>query len=137
MGFVLVAKNAEERSISFRCRSGYTDKSWRRDVEYAKGAQKRTRWRSYFSIWLGAGRARREGGYRAGSVDVHRKYYHNYGCLVKYYLGTILTGCGKPHFAAHSEAIQKRITWMADLRNKAARGKMTEFSASDVETMLR
>ena len=36
----------------------------------------------------------------------------------------------------YNTLVQKRITWLADLRNKAAHGKWTEFAASDVETML-
>jgi hypothetical protein len=37
----------------------------------------------------------------------------------------------------YNTLVQKRITWLADLRNKAAHGKASEFSATDVETMLR
>ncbi len=33
--------------------------------------------------------------------------------------------------------VQKRITWLADLRNKAAHGQWTEFSSTDVGDMLR
>jgi len=36
----------------------------------------------------------------------------------------------------YNTLVQKRITWLADLRNKAAHGKWSEFAASDVETML-
>lgn len=36
----------------------------------------------------------------------------------------------------YSTLAQKRITWLADIRNKAAHGQLTEFSSSDVGTML-
>jgi hypothetical protein len=32
--------------------------------------------------------------------------------------------------------VQKRITWLADLRNKAAHGEWTEFDKTDVERMI-
>lgn len=38
---------------------------------------------------------------------------------------------------AYNTLVQKRITWLADIRNKAAHGQVTEFSSSDVGTMLR
>jgi len=38
---------------------------------------------------------------------------------------------------AYNILAQKRITWLADLRNKAAHGEWTEFSSADVDTMLR
>jgi hypothetical protein len=37
----------------------------------------------------------------------------------------------------YNTLVQKRITWLADVRNKAAHGQVTEFSSSDVDTMLR
>jgi hypothetical protein len=37
----------------------------------------------------------------------------------------------------YNTLLQKRITWLADIRNKAAHGQLTEFSSSDVDTMLR
>jgi hypothetical protein len=33
--------------------------------------------------------------------------------------------------------VQKRVTWLADIRNKAAHGLWSEFTVKDVETMLR
>jgi hypothetical protein len=38
---------------------------------------------------------------------------------------------------AYSVLVQKGVTWLADLRNKAAHGLWNEFSARDVETMLK
>jgi len=38
---------------------------------------------------------------------------------------------------AYNTLVQKRITWLADIRNKAAHGQWSEFSSSDVEDMLR
>jgi len=38
---------------------------------------------------------------------------------------------------AYNKLQQKRITALADLRNSAAHGKWTEFTASDVEAMIR
>jgi len=32
--------------------------------------------------------------------------------------------------------VQKRITWLADLRNKAAHGEWTEFDKTDVERLI-
>lgn len=37
----------------------------------------------------------------------------------------------------YDKLLQKKITWLADIRNKAAHGKWTEFTAADVEEMLR
>lgn len=37
----------------------------------------------------------------------------------------------------YDKLIQKKITWLADVRNKAAHGKWTEFSPADAEEMLR
>jgi HEPN domain len=39
--------------------------------------------------------------------------------------------------AVYNTLVQKRITWLADIRNKAAHGQVTGFSSSDVDTMLR
>jgi hypothetical protein len=33
--------------------------------------------------------------------------------------------------------VQKRVTWLADIRNKAAHGLWSEFTVQDVEAMLR
>ncbi|MGH2373861.1 MAG: HEPN domain-containing protein [bacterium] len=38
---------------------------------------------------------------------------------------------------AYSKLIQKRVTALADLRNKAAHGEWTDFNADDVEKMLK
>ena len=38
---------------------------------------------------------------------------------------------------AYSKLILKRVTMLADLRNKAAHGKWKEFKADDVEDMLK
>jgi hypothetical protein len=37
----------------------------------------------------------------------------------------------------YNTLVQKRITWLADIRNRAAHGKWSEFSSADVEAMLR
>jgi len=37
----------------------------------------------------------------------------------------------------HTKLVQKKITHLADLRNKAAHGKWTEFTEKDVEDMIR
>ena len=37
----------------------------------------------------------------------------------------------------YSKLTQKRITELADIRNKAAHGKWDEFTKTDFETMLR
>ena len=37
----------------------------------------------------------------------------------------------------YNTLVQKRVTWLADLRNKAAHGQASGFSAADVENMLR
>lgn len=37
----------------------------------------------------------------------------------------------------YSKLIQKQITWLADIRNKAAHGQWDKFSKADVENMLR
>jgi len=37
----------------------------------------------------------------------------------------------------YNKLTQKRITWLADLRNRAAHGEWDTFTAEDVETMLR
>ena len=37
----------------------------------------------------------------------------------------------------YNTLVQKRVTWIADVRNKAAHGQWSEFSAADVESMLR
>jgi hypothetical protein len=37
----------------------------------------------------------------------------------------------------YNTLVQKRVTWIADIRNKAAHGQWSEFSAADVENMLR
>ena len=36
----------------------------------------------------------------------------------------------------YSVLVQKRITWLADVRNKAAHGQSAEFDKTDVERML-
>ena len=36
----------------------------------------------------------------------------------------------------YNTLVQKRLTWIADIRNKAAHGQWSEFSAADVESML-
>jgi hypothetical protein len=36
----------------------------------------------------------------------------------------------------YSVLVQKRITWLADIRNKAAHGQWSEFDKADVERML-
>jgi hypothetical protein len=37
---------------------------------------------------------------------------------------------------AYNSLVQKRITTLADLRNKAAHGRFSEFSDKDVEQMI-
>ena len=37
----------------------------------------------------------------------------------------------------YSKLMQKRITWLADIRNKAAHGEWDKFTKTDVENMLR
>jgi len=37
----------------------------------------------------------------------------------------------------YNTLVQKRITWLADIRNKAAHGEWSEFTQADVDTMLR
>ena len=37
----------------------------------------------------------------------------------------------------YDKLIQKKVTWLADLRNKAAHGKWDDFGPADVEDMLR
>lgn len=37
----------------------------------------------------------------------------------------------------YDKMIQKKVTWLADIRNKAAHGKWADFSEQDVEEMLR
>ncbi len=37
----------------------------------------------------------------------------------------------------YNTLVQKRITWLADIRNRAAHGQWSEFSSTDVENMLR
>ena len=37
----------------------------------------------------------------------------------------------------YDKLVQKKVTWLADIRNKAAHGRWTEFAASDTEEMLR
>jgi uncharacterized protein (UPF0332 family) len=37
---------------------------------------------------------------------------------------------------AYNSLVQKRVTMLADLRNKAAHGKVSEFSEDDVRDML-
>lgn len=36
----------------------------------------------------------------------------------------------------YSKLVQKQITWLADIRNKAAHGEWDKFAKTDVETML-
>jgi hypothetical protein len=38
---------------------------------------------------------------------------------------------------AYNKLTQKRVTILADIRNKAAHGEWDEFTATDVENMLR
>jgi hypothetical protein len=38
---------------------------------------------------------------------------------------------------AYNKLVHKQVTWLADIRNKAAHGQWNEFTKSDVETMLR
>lgn len=37
----------------------------------------------------------------------------------------------------YTKLVQKKITALADLRNKAAHGEWTEFTKKDVENMIR
>jgi hypothetical protein len=37
----------------------------------------------------------------------------------------------------YDKMVQKKITWLADIRNKAAHGKWAEFTADDADEMIR
>ncbi len=37
----------------------------------------------------------------------------------------------------YNSLVQKRVTWLADIRNKAAHAQWSDFSSADVDTMLR
>jgi hypothetical protein len=85
----------------------------------------------------------RQGYYQAAAVlagavleDGLRKIAERNGCAVqpKPKLDGMNAELAKK--GVYNTLVQKRITWLADMRNKAAHGKWSEFAANDVETML-